>query len=191
MVARVKERKEFTYRCRICSTENLHTKMNQSDLPITKLGILPTDEGSTKTPLTLSDGSNLTLSDGTILYLDTGIAIKPGYETFTTTMYTATSISFVAVSGSVPAKLNDSAFRFGDQHIKSNMNISITTTSGVNNGNYTIADRGVSRGELLLSASGTLTTESAAAAGSVIIEKILYKPNITTGCPFCGSLNSR
>jgi hypothetical protein len=191
MVARVKERKEFTYRCQICSMENLHAKMEQSVLPTTKLGKLATGETGLQTPLTLSDGSNLTLSDGTVLYLDTGMTINRGYETFSTTMYTATSISFIAVSGSVPAKLNDNSFRFGDQHIQSNMNISITTTSGVNDGNYTIADRGVSRGELSLSDSGTLTTESAAAAGSVIIDRILYKPNIITGCPFCGSLNSR
>jgi hypothetical protein len=106
-------------------------------------------------------------------------------------MYTATSVSFVAASGSAPAYLFDNDYRFGDQHIKSNMMISISTTSGTNSGNYTIADRGVSRGEILLSSNDSLTTESAAAAGTVIISKILFQPNIVNGCPFCGSLNSR
>jgi hypothetical protein len=37
----------------------------------------------------------------------------------------------------------------------------------------------------------SLTTETAADAGEVIIKKVIYVPNITTGCSFCGSLNSK
>jgi len=170
--------------------ENLHTSMPQTNLPVTtvtKSGV----EATQLIPLTLSDGSDLTLSDGTTLYLETGITIDRGYATFTTEMYTATSISFTAATADVAAKISDSAFRFGDQHISSNMYISISTGSSTNDGNYTIADRGVSRGEILLTSSDSLTTEDAATAGSVVISQILFKPNITTGCPLCGCGDSR
>jgi hypothetical protein len=173
--------------------ENLHMLMKQTNLPVTRTGkTASSDEYSILSPLTLSDGSTLTLSDGSTLTISgEGITVKRGYETFTSSMYTATSVSFVAASGGAPAYLLDNDYRFGDQHIKSNMMISISTTSGTNSGNYTIADRGVSRGEILLSSNDSLTTESAAAAGTVIISKILFQPNIVNGCPLCGSLNSR
>jgi hypothetical protein len=64
-------------------------------------------------------------------------------------------------------------------------------TSGTNDGDYTIADRGVSRGTILLDDDDSLTTESAATAGEVTISKNIYEPNITSGCPHCGSLNSK
>jgi len=192
MVATVKKRSEFTYRCKICNLENLHTKMNQTDLSVTRIGRSQSNEEVTaQVPLTLSDGDTLTLSDGSTLTLSGGVSVRYGYETFDTSMYTATSISFVAASGSVPAKLLDNDYRFGDQHIQSNMMISISTTSGTNDGNYTIADRGVGRGEILLSSNDSLTTEAAAAAGTVVISRILFQPNIINGCPFCGSLASR
>jgi hypothetical protein len=193
MVADIKRRSEFTYNCKICSMENLHSLMKQSDLPVTRIGKTSlTDEYTTATPLYLSDGSTLTLSDGSTLTISgEGISVKRGYETFTSSMYSATSISFVAASGSVPAYLLDSMYRFGDQHIQSNMMISISTTSATNNGNYTIADRGVSRGEILLTDDYSLTTESAAAAGTVVISRILFQRNVVNGCPFCGSLASR
>ena len=172
--------------------ENLHSKMAQSVLPVTisvgRGGLL---EDSVETPLLLESGDWLELEDGSTLLLEQSVTAKRGYETYVTAMYTATSIAFVAVNGSVPAKLTDASLRFADQHIQSNMFIQIVTTSGTNDGNYTIADRGVSRGELLLGSSYDLTDESAATAGSVIIKRILFQPNVTTGCPFCGSLNSR
>ena len=106
-------------------------------------------------------------------------------------VYVATTVSFTAESGSDPAYLSDSQLRFADNHIQGNWGITIATTSETNDGTYTIADRGVSRGTILLDADDSLTTESAATAGIVTISKNIYEPNITSGCPFCGSLASK
>jgi hypothetical protein len=105
--------------------------------------------------------------------------------------YSATTISFVAAAGTTPAKINDSANGFADKHFRSEQPISIATTSGTNDGSYTIGARGVSRGTLTLSSSDSLTTENAATAGTVTISDVTYEPNVTTGCPQCGSLNSK
>ena len=105
--------------------------------------------------------------------------------------YSAITVSFTAKTGSDPAYLSDSLLGFADNHIQCNWAITIATTSGTNDGTYTIADRGVSRGTILLSSTDSLTTESAATAGTVTISKNIYKPNVTSGCPFCGSLNSK
>jgi hypothetical protein len=101
------------------------------------------------------------------------------------------TVSFTAETASDPAYLSDSQLGFADNHIQSNWSITIATTSGTNDGTYTIADRGVSRGTILLDDDDSLTTESAATAGEVTISKNIYKPNVTSGCPFCGSLNSK
>ena len=195
MALTVKDRSEFTYRCKICNMENLSKRMDQSDLPVTQLGSYGPDILAAKTTsadyLMLSDGSYFVLSDGSYFEIGQGSISFVNYTAYSSPIYTATSIGFVAASGSVPAYLTDDQYRFGDQHIQSNATIAIATDSGTNDANYTIADRGVSRGQILLSASDSLTTEDAATAGTVIISKIIFQPNITTGCPFCGSLNSR
>jgi hypothetical protein len=105
--------------------------------------------------------------------------------------YSAITVSFTAEAGSDPAYLTDYALAFADNHIQSNWSITIATTSGTNDGTYTIADRGVSRGTILLVSTDSLTTEDAATAGTVTISKNIYKPNVVTGCSFCGSLNSK
>lgn len=119
-----------------------------------------------------------------------GSNATPAPAAWTDEQYAATSISFAAVSGTTPAKINDSANRFADKKFKSEQPISIVTTSGTNDGVYTVAARGVSRGTLTLSSSDTLTTENAATAGTVTISAVTYLPNVGTGCPHCGSLNS-
>ena len=193
MAQTIKNRSSFVYRCRICDMENLHKKMDQTNVPVTRTGHYQSAgiAGSSTNYLTVSGGSYFELSDGSYFALSAGTTTYGNYEANSSAIYTATSIGFVAASGSVPAYLTDSQYRFGDQHIQSNCMIAIATTSGVNDANYTIADRGVSRGEILLSSTDSLTTETAANAGTVIISKIIFKPNITTGCPFCGSLNSK
>lgn len=105
-------------------------------------------------------------------------------------MYTASTISFTAASGSVPAKISDAAYQFADKHILSGMPIRIETESGTNDGDYTIAARGVDRGEIRLSSDDSLTTETAVTAGEVTISRIIAEPSGDTGCPFCHSLNS-
>ena len=115
----------------------------------------------------------------------------PTPTTYSDTVYTASTISFTAAAGSDPAYLSDSMLGFADNHIQSNWTIAVTATSGTNDDSYTIADRGVSRGTILLDDDDSLTTESAATAGEVVIKKVIYVPNITSGCPFCGSLNSK
>jgi len=115
----------------------------------------------------------------------------PTPETFADEMYEATTIGFVAAAGTSPAYLTDSAYLFGEKLFKSGMSIRVETTSGTNDGDYTIAARGVTRGEIQLVSTDSLTTETAASAGTVTISNVTYKPSITSGCPFCGSRNSK
>jgi len=115
----------------------------------------------------------------------------PKPESFADEMYTASTISFVAASGDDPAYLSDSAYLFADKLFRHGMTIRISTDSGTNDGDKTIADRGVSRGKILLSSSDSLTDESAATAGAVTISEVAYQPNTSpSGCPLCGSRNS-
>lgn len=120
-----------------------------------------------------------------------GDSATPPPTTYTDEMMVSTTISFTAASGDDPAQLSDSLCRFADFLFKGGMTLVIVTDSGTNDGTYTIADKGVSRCEIRLSASDSLTTENAATAGEVTISRTIYKPNVTTGCGFCGSLNSR
>ena len=106
-------------------------------------------------------------------------------------MYEATTISFTAASGSTPAKISDAAALFGDKHFTGSLPIRVETTSGTNDGDYTIAARGILRTELRLSSDDDLTTESAATAGTVTISRIIAEPNVQDGCPFCGSKNNK
>lgn len=115
----------------------------------------------------------------------------PTPESFADEMYVSTTVSFVAASGDTPAYLSDSANLFVDKLFRSAMVIRISTDSGTNDGDKTIADRGVSRGQILLSSSDSLTDESAATAGTVTISNVTYKPNSNlSGCPFCGTKDS-
>ena len=158
---RVPKIDELTYRCKYCGF--LCTKKTDPNLSRVK----------TKTG---NYGSNAT----------------PEPASWTTDeQYEATTVSFAAASGSTPAKINDSANRFVDKHFKSEQPIKVSTTSGTNDGTYTIAARGVSRGTLTLSSSDSLSDETAATAGTVTIYAVTYQPDISTGCPLCGSLNSR
>ena len=100
-------------------------------------------------------------------------------------MYEAGTISF----DSTPC-LEDSANKFGEKHFSDSMTIRVVTESGTNDGDYTISDRGVTRGKILVDES--LTDESAATAGTVTISRMIWKPDENVGgCPFCHSLNSR
>lgn len=120
-----------------------------------------------------------------------GDSATPTPTEYADEMYEATTISFTAESGSTPAKISDSALLFGDKHFSSEMPIRVETESGTNDGDYTTAERGVDRGEIRLSSDDSLTTENAATAKTVTISRIISKPNIETGCPMCGSLNSK
>jgi hypothetical protein len=112
----------------------------------------------------------------------------PTPESFADEIYEATTIGFVAaVTGVTPAYLTDSAYLFGVKNFKSGMTIRIAGSTS-NDKDCTIATGGVSRGEILLSDSDSLTTEGA--GDTVTISQILYSPNIVSGCPFCGSRNS-
>lgn len=115
----------------------------------------------------------------------------PTPKELTVELVESTTISFHAASGSTPAYLADSMNQFGDNGFRAGMAIRVETTSGTNDGNYTVDTRGVSRSQLLLSTDDSLTDEAAATAGIVTISHVRTEPNITTGCPFCGSLNSK
>ena len=118
-------------------------------------------------------------------------AAVPPPTTYNVEQYVASTISFTAAAGSVPAKINDSQNKFADKHFQTGQPINIASGSGTNDGNYTIGSQGVSRGTLTLSTDDSLTTENAATAGEVTINDRTYKPNVTKGCGFCGSLNSQ
>jgi hypothetical protein len=106
-------------------------------------------------------------------------------------MYEATTVGFVAASGSDPAYLTDSLNRFGEKAFSDGMTLKVETTSGTNDGTYTIGARAVTRGKIELSSSDSLTTETAATAGTVTLSRVIYLPTIASGCPLCGSLNSK
>ncbi len=122
---------------------------------------------------------------------DYGDSAVPTPSAYVDEQYVATSIGFVAASGSTPAYLTDSRAKFGAKYFEASSSIRIATGSGTNDGDFTIHDRGVSRDKILLSSTDSLTTENAATAGEVTISRLIKQPNITTGCPFCGSLNSK
>jgi hypothetical protein len=122
---------------------------------------------------------------------DYGSNGTPSPTALTVEQYEATTISFVAETSSTPAELNDSAGKFVDKNLRNGQLILVETTSGTNDGTYTLADRAVSRDTLLLDSNGSLTTESAATAGTVTISESIYQPNVTRGCPFCGSMDSK
>jgi len=113
-------------------------------------------------------------------------------EAFYDELYEATTIGFVAAGGDDPAYLADSAYLFGDKQLHSEMPIRIVTSSGTNDGDFTIAARGVSRSEITLESTDVLTDEEAEDAGTVTISAIKWKPNQEAGgCPLCHSLNSK
>ncbi len=119
---------------------------------------------------------------------DYGSNATPTPETFADEMYEATTIAFVAATSTVPANLTDSAYLFSEKHFSSGMTIRIEGSTD-NDKDVTIADRGVSRGEILLSDSDSLTGELA--GDTVTLSRVIYKPKVNTGCPLCGSLNSK
>uniref|UniRef100_A0A6M3LIS3 Uncharacterized protein n=1 Tax=viral metagenome TaxID=1070528 RepID=A0A6M3LIS3_9ZZZZ len=119
---------------------------------------------------------------------DYGSNGTPAPETFADEMYEATTISFTDAD---PDYLSDSLYRFGEKGFAPGMTIRIATTSTTNDGDYTIGDLGVTRGQITLSTADSLDTEDAATAGTVTISRVIYSPNISAGCPFCGSLASR
>lgn len=117
-----------------------------------------------------------------------GSNATPQPTTYADEMYEATTISFVAASGSTPAYLSDSTNQCGDKSFSDAMTLRVATTSGTNDGDYTIADRGVTRGQILLSSSDSLTDEDASTSGTVTLSRIIYKPDENAGgCPFCHS----
>lgn len=120
-----------------------------------------------------------------------GAACTPTPAEYEEELYEASTISFTAATSTEAAQISDSALQFLEKHIISEMVISIETDSGTNDGTYTIASRGVTRSTISLSSSDDVTTESAATAGTVTINRVIYSPNVTGGCGFCGSLNSR
>ena len=156
-----KERTYYVTHCLVCGFEIRKKQILGSSVPITKTGNYGTN--ATPTPVTFADE-----------------------------MYVATTISFVAAASPTPAYLADSANLFGEKGFHTGMTIRVAcSASDTNDGDFTIADGGVSRGKILLSSSDSLTTQSAAEAGTVTISRMIYKPSISTGCPFCGSLHSK
>jgi hypothetical protein len=112
-------------------------------------------------------------------------AATPTPVEFIDEMYVASTVSFVAESGSTSAYLSDSAKLFSDKQFTHGMTLRVRTTSTTNDGDYTIST--VTAGEIVL--TGTLSTESSSTAGTVTLSRVLYQPQATSGCPLCASLN--
>lgn len=157
-----KDLSHYTYRCKYCDMECIKTPLKESGLGTTKLG-------------------------------NYGSAGTPTPESYVEEMYEATTISFTAASGDDPAYISDANAKFVENMIIGGSSLRIETTSGTNDGDYTAAVRQETPHEkILLDDDDSLTTESAATAGTVTISRIIYKPLETgTGCPFCQSLNSK
>jgi len=159
----VHKRTKYTYRCKVCGQECFSER-----IPFEVVTL------ATKT----QRGSY-------------GDDATPPPTQYVEELYVASTISFTAASDDDPAKISDSVEGFSDNRVTSG-NIRIESTSGTNDGDYTIADRGKEgRGTLLLSSDDSLTTETAASAGEVTISRIIYEPDVQRGCPFCGSLKSK
>lgn len=118
-----------------------------------------------------------------------GANCTPTPEAYNDLMYTASTISFTAATDDYPAYINDAAAMFSEKHFTTEMVIAVVTSSGTNDGTFTIASRGVAPGVLSLSSSDDVTTEDASTAGEVSLYRVIYQPNVGTGCGFCGSLN--
>jgi hypothetical protein len=158
---------ELTYPCRVCGMTCIKAKSIPANP--TQWGI---SRGITQT------GS---YAEGT-----------PPPTTFDLEVYETATISFSAETDTAPAKIADSECRLADKGFVPGEAIVISTESGTNDGTYTLAERGaISRASLALATGSTLSDEDAATAGTVTISVRTYKPNVTTGCSFCGSLNSR
>ena len=102
-------------------------------------------------------------------------------------VYESDTISF---RNETPASISDSLKDFGGRQLHEGTVIRIVSISGRNDGDYTIRDRGVSMGRILLSDEDSLTTETAEATGTVTISRLVYQPSTGRGCPLCGTLNS-
>lgn len=121
-----------------------------------------------------------------------GSNATPQPTTFDDEMYEATTVGFVAASGDDPAYLTDSLCLFGEKGFSDGMTLKVETTSGTNDGTFTIGDRAVTREKIELSTDDSLTTETAATAGTVTLSRVIYKPQTSGGgCPSCLSLNSK
>jgi len=166
MVQRVKNRSEYTYRCRICGFENLHTKMPQTDVPVTKIG----DYGANGTPT--PETYNLSCYDTSVFYPETP------------------SISYFAAAGGIDAYMLDTRQKFVEFGFMTLRNLYVYTSSGLILGNYTISERGVSPQRVYVEEDFGMDL-GAAEVGYTIIYKRSYRPSVSTGCPFCGSLASR
>lgn len=119
---------------------------------------------------------------------DYGSNATPTPTTYDDEMYQSDTITFIYTPLISPLKrIVDSNQSFRDKHIMDHWTLVISTDSGINDGTYTVTSGGVSRGEILVEES--LTDE--ATPGTVTISRRIYQPNITTGCPFCGSKNSK
>ena len=122
---------------------------------------------------------------------DYGANATPTPTAYIDLMYTANTISFTAGSGTTPDTISDSAKHFADYHIGGDMTIVTVSTSGLNDNTYTIASKGAKMASLTLQSTGSLTTESAAHAGTVSIYRVLYFVDQHSGCPFCASKASK
>jgi len=120
-----------------------------------------------------------------------GASATPTPAAYNDLTYTASTISFTAATATDAATINDSALMFAEKHITPEEVIAVVTESGTNDGTFTIEVRGVAPGVLTLTSTDSLTTEDAATAGEVSIYRVIYQPNVTGGCGFCGSLNSK
>lgn len=164
---RVPDKSAFFYKCKNCGFTNVKRKT------------VPYHPD----PLGISRGATL---------LGNYSEATPTPASYDEEIYSAVSISFTASSGDTPAKIWDSNYLLADKGFCAGNTIVIATESGTNDGAYTLSGAsGITSASLSLISGDDLTTEDASTAGTVTISIRWYKPSITTGCPFCGTLNSR
>lgn len=161
----VPTRASLTYRCPTCGFECVRKVGLASGLPVTKIGNYGASGGPLPTTYEISDVHEYTVPAG--------------------------NNAFVAASGSDLAYLYDPTQQVSLRRIIGGETITVSTTSGTNDGTYVLDEKGVALDKLLLASGYDFTTEDGGAAGTITLGVVSYKPNVTTGCPFCGSLNTR
>ena len=188
MVLRVKNRSEYTYRCKICGFENSHTQMPQTTIPVTGIGDYGYD--ATPTPTT----NNITVYTATSISFRSASGDVPAklsdslYRFADKHIKPSWNITIETESGT-----NDGSYTIAEMGVARG-EISLTTTASTPNYLMIAGEYVIIAGEYVTIGDATnigLINESAQDAGQVTIKKVSYKPQIIKGCPLCGSLNSR
>lgn len=161
----IPDRASLTYRCPTCGFECVAKGGLASGLSVTKIG----DYGTSGGPLPTTEVSSEVYA----------FTVPAGVNAFT------------AASGSELAYIYDPFQKVSLIRIIGGDDVTVTTESGINDGTYTVDAKGISLDKIRVASGFDFASEDGGSAGKISLKVVQYKPNITTGCPFCGSLNTK